>query len=71
MTEPTLVRTYYEWTGACFGIDLKGPDGAPGVKMGWGDGQGVEINSLGELIGDKTTYEELQAISRIFVNIDH
>ena len=74
MTEPSLVRTYYEWTGACFAIDLKGPDGAPGTKMGWGDGQGVELNPLAELLGeqgDKETYDELQSISKVFVKIDH
>lgn len=69
--DPTLVRTYYEWTGACFGITLKGPDGAPGVEGGWGDGQGVEMISMEELIGDNIVWGELQSLSRTFVGIDH
>lgn len=69
--EPSLVRTYYEWTGACFGITLKGPDGAEGVDGGWGDGQGVEMISMEELIGDNVVWGELQSLSRTFVGIDH
>lgn len=71
MTEPTLVRAYYEWTGSCFAIDLKGPDGTPGVEGGWGDGQMVDTLRMDELIGDEFVYGELQAISKVFVGIDH
>jgi alpha 1,2-mannosyltransferase len=71
ITDPRLVRTYYEWTGQCFGITLKGPDGTMGVEGSWGDGQGVEMISMEELIGDNMVWRELQELSRTFVNIDH
>jgi hypothetical protein len=66
MTEPTLIRAYYEWTGACFAIDLRGPDGEV-----YGDGQGVDTWSLEELIGDNFVWGELQEISKTFVGIEH
>lgn len=71
MTEPLLIRTYYEWTGQCFGITLKGPDGSIGMKGSLNDGQAVDLISIEELLGDNIVWGELQSISRTFVNIKH
>lgn len=46
INDPRLVRTLYQFTGECFAIDLKGPDGAPGAPNSYGDGQGVEIDTF-------------------------
>lgn len=69
INEPLLVRTLYEFTGDCFAITLKGPDGAPDSERSVGDGQGVLILPTKEVVGKKT-WEALEALSEKFVAIN-
>ncbi|GMK55928.1 hypothetical protein CspeluHIS016_0209840 [Cutaneotrichosporon spelunceum] len=48
--DPTLVRTLYEFTGDCFAITLKGPDGLPGEPNSILDGQGTVVETTEETL---------------------
>lgn len=50
INDPRLVRTLYQFTGECFAIDLKGPDGAPGAPNSYGDGQGEIIEPMQDVL---------------------
>ncbi|KAJ6590382.1 mannosyltransferase putative-domain-containing protein [Mycena sp. CBHHK59/15] len=69
--EPLLVRTLYEFAGDCFAITLKGPDGMPGAENSMGDGQGVVMDDMKDLLGGGAVCEELRALSEKFVRINH
>ncbi|ODO11043.1 hypothetical protein I350_01645 [Cryptococcus amylolentus CBS 6273] len=71
INEPLLVRTPYDFTGDCFALTLKGPDGAPGAVNSMGDGQGVETVAMGDVIGDDNVWGELKGLSETFVHINH
>ncbi|KAK1927346.1 mannosyltransferase putative-domain-containing protein [Papiliotrema laurentii] len=68
INEPLLVRTLYEFTGQCFAISLKGPDGAPGSERSVGDGQGVLTLSTKDVVG-RETWQALEALSEKYVSI--
>jgi alpha 1,2-mannosyltransferase len=68
--EERLVRTYYEWTGACFAISLKGPDGVKGAENSMGDGQGVIMQELRNLLGEDVVWDELKEVAQKFVAIN-
>nr|XP_031863937.1 uncharacterized protein CI109_000581 [Kwoniella shandongensis]KAA5531009.1 hypothetical protein CI109_000581 [Kwoniella shandongensis] len=70
ISEPLLVRTLYEWTGDCFAITLKGPDGLPESENSMMDGQGVIMQHMGDLLGSGEVWEELKALSEVFVKIN-
>lgn len=69
INEPLLVRTLYEFTGDCFSIDLKGPDGKAGSDRSMGDGQGVMVIPTREVVGE-TTWAALEEISEKYVAIN-
>ena len=69
INEPLLVRTLYEWTGDCFAITLKGPDGAPGFENGLGDGQGVLTLEMRDVV-EREVWEALEELSVKFVSIN-
>jgi alpha 1,2-mannosyltransferase len=48
--DPRLVRTLYEYTGDCFAITLKGPDGLPDSENSYFDGQGTLILPSSEVL---------------------
>lgn len=68
--EPLLVRTLYHWTGDCFAITVKGPDGAKEAENSMGDGQGAYIQELSGVLGNGKVWEELQNMSEAFVGIN-
>jgi alpha 1,2-mannosyltransferase len=70
INDDRLVRTYYEWTGACFAITLKGPDGARGVDNSVGDGQGLVMQEMKDVLGEGKQWEELMDVARRFVRIN-
>lgn len=45
-----LVRTLYEFTGDCFAITLKGPDGLADSPNSFFDGQGTIIEPMAEVL---------------------
>lgn len=53
INDERLVRTLYQFTGECFAIDLKGPDGAPDAPNSYGDGQGTEIETFESVLSYK------------------
>ena len=69
--EPLLVRTLYEFTGDCFALTLKGPDGALDAENSMQDGQGVVMESMEDVLGNGAVWEELKALSEVFVRINH
>lgn len=69
IAEPLLVRTLYEFTGDCFALTLKGPDGLPDSENSMMDNQGVVMQDMKEVLGDGPVWEELKALSHIFVGI--
>lgn len=69
--EPLLVRTLYEFTGDCFALTLKGPDGAPDVENSMMDGQGVVMESMKDILGGGEVWEALVELSNKFVRINH
>ena len=69
--EPLLVRTLYEYTGDCFALTLKGPDGALDAENSMQDGQGVVMESMEDALGNEAVWEELRALSEVFVRINH
>ncbi|WVQ95170.1 hypothetical protein IAU59_002264 [Kwoniella sp. CBS 9459] len=70
ISEPLLVRTFYEWTGACFAVTLKGPDGAPDAENSMGDGQGVDTVLLKDVLGSGHVWEALEGLTEDFVKIN-
>jgi alpha 1,2-mannosyltransferase len=64
-----LVRTLYEFTGDCFAITLKGPDGLPDSPNSMMDYQGVVMEDMKDLLGGKEVWEALVEISEKFVAI--
>jgi alpha 1,2-mannosyltransferase len=70
ITEPQLVRTLYEYTGDCFAITLKGPDGASDTSSGVLDGQGVVMDDMRNLLGDDRVWKALENLSQDFVAIN-
>lgn len=79
ITEPTLIRTLYEFTGDCFAITLKGPDGLPETQNSMRDGQGVLTVGLEEAFGDgdavrgreDPVFKAVMEIAPGFVAINH
>jgi alpha 1,2-mannosyltransferase len=69
ISEPRLVRTLYEFTGDCFAITLKGPDGMPDSPNSMMDGQGVIVEDMKDLLGGGEVWEALVQISEKFVAI--
>jgi len=69
ISEPRLVRTLYEFTGDCFAITLKGPDGLPDSPNSMMDYQGVVMEDMKDLLGGKEVWEALVEISEKFVAI--
>jgi alpha 1,2-mannosyltransferase len=73
--EPTLTRTLYEWTGDCFAIQLKGPDGLPTSANSFRDGQGVLTEKMDTAFGplgeEDEVYKALMEIAPTFVSIAH
>ncbi|KAK6910896.1 hypothetical protein I203_104931 [Kwoniella mangroviensis CBS 8507] len=70
ISEPLLVRTLYEFTGDCFALTLKGPDGAPRVENSMMDGQGVDTYPLKDVLGDGHVWREVARLSEEFVKIN-
>lgn len=72
ISEPTLVRTPYEFTGDCFKLSLKGPDGLPETENSMRDGQGVLTESVESMMGGVTnpTYLALRELAQTFVDIN-
>lgn len=73
ISEPTLVRTPYEFTGDCFALTLKGPDGLPGVENSMRDGQGVLTIPLEEaFLGGKANkvLQKVKELQQPFVDIN-
>jgi alpha 1,2-mannosyltransferase len=50
INDPRLIRTLYEYTGDCFDITLKGPDGLPDSPNSYFDGQGELVEPMSELL---------------------
>jgi alpha 1,2-mannosyltransferase len=73
ISEPTLTRTLYEFTGDCFAVTLKGPDGLPNSPNSMRDGQGVLTLPLAKMFGeqgeDDVIYQALMEIAPTFVSI--
>ena len=69
INEPQLVRTLYEFTGDCFAITLKGPDGAKTLDGTVGDGQGVITVPMRGIVGE-AVWAGLEQISTEFVSIN-
>ena len=69
--EPLLVRTPYEFTGDCFALTLKGPDGLPDAENSMMDGQGVIMESMRDVLGGGAVWDALRTLSDTFVRINH
>lgn len=69
ISEPLLVRTLYEFTGDCFAITLKGPDGLPDSPNSMMDGQGLEVEEMKDVLGGAEVWHALEEISEKFVKI--
>jgi len=71
ISEPSLTRTLYEFTGDCFAITLKGPDGLLTSPNSFRDGQGLLTLPLAEVFGeqgeDHKMYQALMEIAPKFV----
>lgn len=59
ISEPTLTRTLYEFTGDCFAITLKGPDGLPNSTNSMRDYQGVLTEPLSTVFGPNGETDEI------------
>ncbi|WVR09404.1 hypothetical protein IAU60_006471 [Kwoniella sp. DSM 27419] len=70
ISEPLLVRTLYEFTGDCFALTLKGPDGAPDAENSMGDGQGVDMVPMKDVLGGGRIWDELERLQEDFVKIN-
>lgn len=72
ISEPTLVRTPYEFTGDCFKIFLKGTDGLPESENSMRDGQGVLTESVESVMGglENPVYVALRDLAQTFVDIN-
>ncbi|WWC63550.1 uncharacterized protein I303_106154 [Kwoniella dejecticola CBS 10117] len=70
IAEPLLVRTLYEFTGDCFALTLKGPDGAPDAENSMRDGQGVDMYPLKDVLNDGHVWKEVERLSEDFVKIN-
>lgn len=70
INEPLLVRTLYEFTGDCFAINLKGPDGAANLESGMNDGQGVVVIPTKEVVGEEV-WAAIEELSEKFVGINN
>ncbi len=70
--EPTLVRTPYEFTGDCFAIFQKGPDGLEESENSMRDGQGVLTEELWEAFGGpkNPVYRALKEMAQPYVDIN-
>lgn len=66
--EPLLVRTLYEFTGDCFALTLKGPDGLPDSPNSMMDYQGLVVDEMKDLLGEDV-WVALEEISEKFVKI--
>ncbi len=71
VNEPTLVRTPYHFTGECFGVTQKGPDGLETSENSMRDGQGVIVEAIEDVLGgtDSPTYVALMQLAKKFVQI--
>ena len=69
VNEPLLVRTLYEFNGQAFTVDLKGPDGGSGIERSMGDGQGVDMILMRDLL-DLRTWKALEKVSESFVKLN-
>lgn len=72
ISEPTLVRTPYEFTGDCFKIFRKGPDGLPDSENSMRDGQGVLTEDVESVMGGlgNPAYVALRELAQTFVDIN-
>ena len=68
VTEPLLVRTLYEFNGQAFTIDLKGPDGGSDTDRSMGDGQGVDMVKMRDLL-EPAVWQALEQVSETFVTL--
>ncbi len=70
ISEPLLVRTPYHFSGDCFALSLKGPDGLDSSENSMRDGQGVVTETLEEVLGSSNpVYVELVELAKKFVKI--
>lgn len=73
IAEPTLYRTLYEFTGDCFAVQLKGPDGLPHSRNSMRDGQGLLTEPMETAFGPggetDEVYLALKDIAPLFVKI--
>ncbi|KAJ9118619.1 hypothetical protein QFC22_003839 [Naganishia vaughanmartiniae] len=72
ISEPSLVRTPYDFTGDCFALTLKGPDGLASAENSMRDGQGVLTETVEGAMGglDNPTYVALRDLAQTFVDIN-
>lgn len=63
------MRTLYEYTGMCFAITLKGPDGSSDVVNSYGDGQGIVMDEMNDVLAPEV-WAELERIGPEFVRIN-
>jgi alpha 1,2-mannosyltransferase len=72
ISEPSLVRTPYDFTGDCFALTLKGPDGLASAENSMRDGQGVLTETVESVMGglENPTYVALRDLAQTFVDIN-
>ncbi|KAJ9126143.1 hypothetical protein QFC24_002416 [Naganishia onofrii] len=72
ISEPSLVRTPYDFTGDCFALTLKGPDGLTSAENSMRDGQGVLTETVESVMGglENPTYVALRDLAQTFVDIN-
>ncbi|CAK9781972.1 hypothetical protein CC85DRAFT_313059 [Cutaneotrichosporon oleaginosum] len=69
--DPRLVRTLYEFTGDCFAITLKGPDGLPGEPNSVLDGQGVIVETTEEVLSrNPGVWKELDGVAAFLAGLN-
>lgn len=69
--DPRLVRTLYEFTGDCFAITLKGPDGTPGEPNSMLDGQGTLIQTTEEVLErNPGVWEALSGVAEFLAGLN-
>ncbi|KAI5450515.1 hypothetical protein NCC49_002972 [Naganishia albida] len=72
ISEPTLVRTPYHFSGDCFKLERKGPDGLPDSENSMRDGQGVLTEEVESVMGGTANpvYVALKELAQTFVDIN-
>ncbi|KAL1407822.1 hypothetical protein Q8F55_007257 [Vanrija albida] len=69
INDKRLVRTDYQYTGECFDITLKGPDGLPDTPNSYGDGQGTLIPEMSTAL-DPAIWAGLHGMAKEFVELN-